>query len=101
MASKGHQIAALAEGMALGSRSIDDRSGVDDLIERVIELVNEHEAQAVYGVFAAPVQSRLAENAAEQKGYGLSCYAAWNVCRSPEGGKPTFTHKEFVWVGFM
>jgi hypothetical protein len=101
LASKGHQVVALDEGMSLGARSLNDLAEVNDLVEQVISLATEHEAQAVYGVFAAPVQSRLAENVAEQKGYGISCYAAWNVSRSVEGGKPTFSHKAFLWVGYM
>ena len=53
---------------------------------------------AVFGVFATPVQNFL--YLCEGSGLGqLEFYSAWNIQRTPPGGKPTFQHKKFVLVG--
>jgi predicted dehydrogenase len=31
----------------------------------------------------------------------LTCYAAWNIQRSTDGGKPTFEHRRFCCVGAL
>jgi hypothetical protein len=99
--AKGHQIVGLSEGMALGSRSINTPAELGDMIERIEGLAAQHAASAVYGVFSAPVQSVIADRTSGDTGVGLACYASWNVSRSEEGGKPTFAHRAFLWVGIL
>ena len=63
------------------------------------------DAHAVFGVFAAPLQNQLhhTAEAAVMRGDWLSadvpCFAAWNITRPVEGGKPTFHHHRFLHVG--
>ena len=60
---------------------------------------------AIFGVFAAPVQSAIWHRdywgmvGLSSRGVRLDFFAAWNVQRPQEGGKPTFVHKQFVQVG--
>lgn len=60
-------------------------------------------AQAVFGVFSTPVQGALYNNTVEYYGegnyIGCPCFASWNITRTPEGGKPIFTHYKWVEVG--
>lgn len=60
---------------------------------------------AVFGVFAAPVQSAIYETSirfhADGNGLGAQVFASWNINRTPEGGKPTFVHYKWVQVGVM
>ena len=56
----------------------------------------------IFGVFAAPVQSEIFGRFDSAAGRDARpCYAAWNVSRTPEGGRPTFTHKSWVQVGWL
>ena len=43
----------------------------------------------------------LAIRLGDYAGTELSCYAAWNVQRSTEGGKPTFEHRRWCFVGVL
>jgi hypothetical protein len=101
LAATGHQIVGLAEGMALGAMSVNDQKDLDELSRQLVGLISKYGAQALYGVFATPMQAKLVENAVGRSGYGVSCFAAWNTSRSEEGGKPTFAHKAFLWVGIF
>ena len=61
---------------------------------------------AIFGVFTAVILKALFE---ETSYFGVDIvgmkrpivvvYSAWNVQRTPEGGKPTFEHKEFLRIG--
>jgi hypothetical protein len=76
------------------------------VLSALLALAAEHGAEACYGVFAAPVQEslhRTANDAVQIGAWGrvLTCYAAWNVQRSADGGKPTFEHLRFCCVGAL
>ena len=72
----------------------------DDQVAEVIEFFRTGSdgalCSAVFGVFAAPVQSAIRD---VPDCFGDGFWAAWNVQRSADGGKPTFAHKKFVRVG--
>ena len=79
--------------------SLDVAKAVDSLKLEVLG----SKAAAVFGVFAAPVQGELVETAERTAtGDGVSsvpCYASWNIQRPEEGGKPTFQHRGWIYVG--
>jgi hypothetical protein len=90
--------------MALGARSINTRAEFDEVLEGIECLVRKHTAKAVYGVFAVPLQAEIAVttlDTSESTRLGVPCYASWSSSSSIEGGKPTITHKEFLWVGLL
>jgi hypothetical protein len=106
LAANNRQVVALAEGMALGARNINDRTEWCAVTHELRALAKSQCAPEVYGVFAAPIQASIATRTAAERPHSgpedvVMCYAAWNVARSVEGGKPSFTHKEFLWVGVL
>jgi hypothetical protein len=88
----------------LGNMVLESDTDVDNFMRLLVQEVKVGGAVEVFGVFAAPVQARLSDTT-EARGRGevtgVPCYAAWNIQRTPEGGKPTFTHRRFVRVGFL
>ena len=102
-AKKGWNVVALDEGMELGARNILDDGDVYAVGAALLTLAQEHSAVAIIGVWTAPMQEALARTAqdAVQIGEwsGVECYAAWNVTRPVEGGKPVFEHRRFCAVG--
>lgn len=56
--------------------------------------------RAIFGVFAAPVQEACnVEQHPDHQRMLTPCFSAWNVMRTPEGGKPTFQHLRFCRTG--
>ena len=104
-ARMGWQIVGIPEGMALGAVNIDDNAA--DVAESIRALAREHGARAVFGVFPTPILALAARaiDAAILSGVStpedLGLYAAHNVSRTPEGGKPTFTHKAWHWISMI
>jgi hypothetical protein len=100
---RGWNLVALDEGMAIGAMNIMDDGDVFGVGNVLLGLAKEHNASAIIGVWTAPMQEALARTAqdAVQRGEwsGVECYAAWNVTRPAEGGKPVFEHRRFCAVG--
>ncbi|MDQ0290997.1 hypothetical protein [Oligosphaera ethanolica] len=100
---RGWNVVALDQGIELGARNIMDDGDVYAIGQALLGLAAEHNAAAIIGVWAAPMQEALARTAqdAVQKSEwsGVECYAAWNVTRPVEGGKPVFEHRRFCAVG--
>ena len=91
----GFEIAAQEDGLQLGAMNLADDGDLTAVLSAVLGLAAEHGAEACFGVFAAPVQEclhRTANDAVQAGAWGrvLTCYAAWNIQRAQEGGKPTF-----------
>lgn len=106
IAAMGYEIAAMEDGLRLGATNLADDGDVDAVLTALLGLAAQHDAGACFGVFAAPVQECLACTAndavqAGEWGRVLTCYAAWNVQRSADGGKPTFEHRRFCCVGAL
>ena len=93
------EIVAIPEGMALGSINLETDGDVTKVVAAIRDLVQKHKADMVLGVFPVPIQSLLASHGEADQ--ATPCFASWNVQRSAEGGKPTFTHKEWVFVGAL
>ena len=102
-AARGWNVVALDEGMRLGAMNIMDDGDVHAVGAALLALAQEHSAVAIIGVWTSPMQELLAltAQASVQMGEwsGVSCYAAWNVTRPVEGGKPVFEHRRFCAVG--
>lgn len=100
---RGWNLVAIDEGVDLGARNIMDDGDVFGVGNVLLGLAKEHNAAAIIGVWTAPMQELLARTAqdAVQRGewQGVECYAAWNVTRPAEGGKPVFEHRRFCAVG--
>jgi len=95
---RGYKLIHVEEGKRLGSMPINSEEDLSIIIAEICAL----EPDAVFGVFPAPLQGEITEKAATNWLNGTSsvpCFEAWNVNRAPEGERPQFTHKRFVWVG--
>lgn len=98
---------AVDEGMSLGGIDLQDSYEVTLLVNTITQLARENRAKNIFGVFPTPIlerMSRVARWAVERgdfTGEELGCYAAWNVQRSAEGGKPTFVHRRFCYIGAL
>lgn len=106
IAAMGYEIAALDDGLRLGAVTLADDGDLNAVLSALLGLAVEHGAEACFGVFAAPVQECLHRTANDAVQAGewpktLTCYAAWNVQRSADGGKPTFAHLRFCCVGAL
>jgi hypothetical protein len=106
VAAMGFEIAAQDDGFRLGAMNLADDGDLNAVLSALLGLAAEHGAEACFGVFAAPVQEclhRTANDAVQAGEWGkpLTCYAAWNVHRSTDGGKPTFAHRRFCCVGAL
>lgn len=49
-----------------------------------------------YGVFPAVIRSALLTWREKFGGDPVELWEAWNIQRSPDGGKPSFEHKKFL-----
>ena len=103
----GFRITGEVMGMRLGARSIESQ---EDLVTTLHELrahAQANMARAIFGVFPTPLLAAMANTAETAVHRGdwcprdLACFASWNVSRSPEGGRPTFTHHKWLHVGSM
>ena len=103
IASHGWQIAGIDDGIKLGAMNLMDDGDVHAVGTALLSLAEEHSAVAIIGVWTAPMQELLVRTAQDsvQMGWwcGVPCYAAWNVTRPVEGGKPVFEHRRFCSVG--
>jgi hypothetical protein len=103
----GFKIVAIEPGKVLGAVDIRDNGDVKSVVSGVLAQVAEHRAEAVFGVPSAPILAQLARTAADavQRGAFESAdvpfFAAWNVSRSVEGGRPTFSHKSWCLIGHL
>lgn len=109
----GYTITAIETGKTLGAVDIRDNGDVKAVVSGVLAQVAEHKAAAIFGVPAAPILAQFARTAADavqrgafvapdgQENGDVPFFAAWNVQRASEGGKPTFEHRQWVLVGHL
>jgi hypothetical protein len=106
VAAMGYEVVAQEDGIRLGAMNIADDGDLYAVMTALLCMASQHGAEACFGVFAAPAQEclhRTANDAVQAGKWGsvLTCYAAWNVQRSQDGGKPTFAHRRFCCVGAL
>jgi len=110
--SLGYEITGIADGQRLGALDLRDEGDVKALVSAALGLCAELGAAAIFGVVAAPLSAQLARTAADaiQRGAlaaptpatgDVPVFAAWNVQRTVEGGKPTFEHRCWVLAGHL
>ena len=103
IASMGWQIAAIEDGLRLGAMNMQDGGDVLAFGCALMALAAVHDAVAIIGVWTAPMMEALARTAQDSvqlgEWRGVPCYAAWNISRPVEGGKPVFDHRRFCCVG--
>jgi hypothetical protein len=101
----GYEILVTQEGLALGAMELKDEADVKACVTALLALVQERQAGAIFGVFAAPILAQIARSYQDICQIGIAtnqdipCFAAWNVARPAEGGKPTFQHKKWLGIG--
>lgn len=104
-ARMGYALTVTPEGTALGSMDLRDNGDVLACVSGLLGHVSEQGANAIFGVFAAPILAQLARTSEDIRQRGecvagdIPCFAAWNVMRAVEGGKPTFDHRQWLAIG--
>jgi len=92
-------LVAIPEGIRLGNQTINSVADRCEVLRALRELALREKAQAIFGVFPVPIQVELV--IIELRKGALDCYSAWNVQRAAEGGRPTFEHRSFCFVGWF
>jgi hypothetical protein len=94
----GHHLAETQVGMMLGAQPINTFEYRSAMMVAIRELVVKTGAQAVFGVAPTPILNAMHREVLASR-RTVPFYAAWNVARSADGGKPTFEHFLFEEVG--
>jgi hypothetical protein len=106
----GYALTITPEGMSLGTMDLRDNGDVLACVSGLLGQCADTGAVAIFGVFAAPLLAQLARTAEDIRQRGkcvepeggsgdFPCFAAWNLMRSQEGGKPTFDHRQWLGIG--
>jgi hypothetical protein len=104
---QGMQLRITPQLTSLATQNLGDDDDVERTLAELLAIAANEDATRIYGVFAAPLQERIAATAthAIERGEGMplavACYAAWNIQRTEDGGKPTFKHKKWCYVGHL
>jgi len=109
-ARMGYSLTVTPEGTSLGTLDLRDTGDVLACVSGLLGHCADTGAVAIFGVFAAPILAQLARTSADirqrgecvepEDGMGdYPCFAAWNIMRSVEGGKPTFEHSQWLEIG--
>lgn len=107
LANIGYELVANDASYKLGNLSIEDNVDVNAAVSGILAQCELVGADICAGVFPAPIAEaamRTADDAIRDGDYRsgtVAMYAAWNVMRSVDGGKPTFEHKRFCRVGIL
>ena len=108
ISSKGYALGEIApEGARLGEVSIDSPEEAEAIASALLAECRAKGAVAVFGVFPTPILALSFDLLREAVGRGdffpgtVTLFAAHNVQRSQEGGRPTFTHAGWKPVGIL
>lgn len=104
IAALGFELIAIEDGKRLGAMDIQDDGDIKAVVTALLGIVAANNAVAIFGVPSTPILLQIARTANDaiqtgEWGDAISFYAAWNLQRSIEGGKPTFEHKEWFCIG--
>ena len=111
-AKRGFDIVISHKGMMLGSMDIKDSSDLKNCVIELVAHCSEVGAEAIFGVFPPPILGLIATTMTNIIETGIQvepknargdfpCYASWNILRAKEGERPTFEHKEWVYIGML
>lgn len=101
----GFDLTVTAEGTKLGGMNIADEGDALACVSGLLGHCAEHGADAIFGVFAAPILAQIAWTAEDicrrgaVCGDDIPCFSSWKIMRPQEGGKPTFVHRKWLGVG--
>ncbi len=115
-ARMGYIIVGVVAGRELGAFNMTMGEDINCVLRSIRGLIEFNKAMAVFGVPSTPILNVMAiemetemtaedvENGRQDAHEGyfkrtVPFYAAWNVQRSVEGGKPTFEHNGWFQVG--
>jgi hypothetical protein len=104
-AQMGYEIIVTQEGLLLGAMELKDEGDVKACVSALLAIVQEKQANAIFGVFPTPILAQIARTYQDICQIGITtnqdipCFASWNVARPAENGKPTFQHKKWLGVG--
>jgi hypothetical protein len=85
------------DASALSAVSIETADDINRVVDGLVAISPDGDC-GIFGVFAAPIQGVIATL---PRTGNRQCFSAWNVTRTVVGGKPTFTHKQWVFVGCL
>ena len=84
--------------MDLGQMAVNSFADRDAMMGALLNYVVRNGAQAIFGVAPTPILNAMHREVLASR-RTVPFYAAWNVARSADGGKPTFEHFLFEEVG--
>ena len=85
---------AFVAKMATANMTSDEE--VMEVITYIYLLRDRAGIRRFYGVFPPVLRSALLTWREKFGGLPIELWEAWNIQRSPDGGKPSFEHKKFV-----
>lgn len=101
----GFKIVEIETGLELGKRELSGETAASQMVEELLNLAEQKKAAAIFGVFPTRLLGWMALVALEAVVKGefrptdLPCYSSVNASRPVEGGKPTFVHQGWAYVG--
>lgn len=96
IAAAGYQVIEDAKVSTMAMANMTSDEEVRETIMYMMLLRDRYAVNRFYGVFPPAIRSALLAWTGMFSGNTIELWEAWNVQRTPEGGKPTFEHKKFV-----
>lgn len=95
IAAAGYEVIEDAKMSTIARKNLASDEEVMETVMYMQQLLRSG-VQRFYGVFPPALRSALLAWTGMFGGNTLELWEAWNIQRSPDGGKPTFEHKKFV-----
>lgn len=96
IAAAGYELIDDAKASDMAKQNITSEDDVHNIIIRFQLLRDIYGVGRFYGVFPPVLRSALLAWRGEFGGNPVELWEAWNIQRTPDGGKATFEHKKFV-----
>ncbi len=96
IAAAGYEIFDGGKLSDYAAMNITEEKDVMDVIVHMRVLSDIEGIRRFYGVFPPVIRAALLATKEQFGGAPVELWEAWNIQRTPAGGKPTFEHKKFV-----
>ena len=96
IAAAGYEVITDTKLSEMAKQNLASNEEVMDVIRQFQLLRYKYAVNRFYGVFPPALRSALLAWTGMFGGNTVELWEAWNITRSPDGGKPTFEHKKFV-----
>lgn len=96
IAAAGYEVIADAFASKMATANMTSDEEVMGVIMYMQLLRDRVGVRRFYGVFPPILRAALLTWREKLGGAPIELWEAWNIQRSPDGGKPTFEHKKFV-----